>query len=279
MSPSAAHTATVEIDGRRLKISNLDKPLYPAVGGHGPTTKAAVIDYYARVSAVLLPHLADRPVSRFRWPDGVTKDPFVEKAVPRGTPEWVRTVVVESPGSQRGHELVEYPLCDDLATLTWLANLAALEPARAAVGGRPARRRAQARPAGDRPRPGRTGRPARVRRGRAAGAGAAGRRRPRPAAGHQRQQGPAACTRPSRRSRTATTCGRTRRRSPSRSSATTATSWCRRCARRCGRARCCSTGARTTTRRRRSARTRCAGASSRTRRAPAPGPRSRTPGR
>jgi bifunctional non-homologous end joining protein LigD len=113
----------VEVEGRRIVLRNLDKVLYPAEG----TAKAQVIDYYARVAAVLLPHLADRPVSRFRWPDGVAASMFVEKEVPRGTPDWVRRVTVDSPGSSRGHDRVTYPLVDSLASLTWLVNLAALE--------------------------------------------------------------------------------------------------------------------------------------------------------
>jgi bifunctional non-homologous end joining protein LigD len=118
-----AHEALVELDGHVLRLRNLDKVLYPAEG----TTKAQVIDYYARVAPVLLPHLAQRPVSRFRWPDGVAAGHFVEKELPRGTPDWVARVPVDSPGSTRGHERVTYPLVDSLATLTWLVNLAALE--------------------------------------------------------------------------------------------------------------------------------------------------------
>ena len=125
MSPSRAdaHEALVEIDGHRLRLRNLDKVLYPAEG----TTKAQVLDYYARVASVMLPHLADRPVSRFRWPDGVAAESFVEKELPRGTPDWVSRVTVESPGSSRGHDRVTYPLLDSLAALTWVVNLAALE--------------------------------------------------------------------------------------------------------------------------------------------------------
>lgn len=117
------HQAQVEVEGRRLRLRNLDKVLYPDDG----TTKAQVIDYYAQVASVLLPLLASRPVSRFRWPDGVAAGSFVEKAVPQGTPSWVRTVSLPSPGSSRDRELITYPLVDGLAALTWLANLAALE--------------------------------------------------------------------------------------------------------------------------------------------------------
>lgn len=114
---------TVEVDGRTLALSNLDKVLYPSTG----TTKAEVVDYYTRVAPALLPHLVDRPLTRKRWPDGVQAASFFEKNAPRGTPEWVRTVTLPSPGSTRDREEVTYVVCDDLATLVWLANLAVLE--------------------------------------------------------------------------------------------------------------------------------------------------------
>jgi bifunctional non-homologous end joining protein LigD len=119
----AGSKVIVEVDGRRLGLSNLDKVLYPETG----TTKGEVIEYYTRVAPVLLPHLADRPLTRKRWPDGVTADSFFEKNVPRGAPDWVRTVELPSPGSSRGTETVTYVVCDDLPTLVWLANLAVLE--------------------------------------------------------------------------------------------------------------------------------------------------------
>ncbi|GAA4349550.1 non-homologous end-joining DNA ligase [Angustibacter luteus] len=123
MSPdrSDAHQAQVEIDGRRLKLSNLDKVLYASTG----TTKAEIIDYYAKVAPVMLPLLAHRPVSRFRWPNGVEAASFVEKAMPKGAPDWVATVTLDAPGSSR--ERITYPVVDGLPTLVWLANLAALE--------------------------------------------------------------------------------------------------------------------------------------------------------
>lgn len=113
----------VDVAGRRLGLSNLDKVLYPQTG----TTKGEVIQYYTQVAPVLLPHLADRPLTRKRWPDGVAADSFFEKNAPRGTPDWVRTVELPSPGSSRGTETVTYVVCDDLPTLVWLANLAVLE--------------------------------------------------------------------------------------------------------------------------------------------------------
>jgi len=115
----------VDVEGRTLKISNLDKVLYPRTG----TTKGEVLHYYAQVAPVLLPHLRDRAVTRIRWPHGVQDGSFFEKNAPSGTPAWVRTVKVPSTGSRSGQgdtELV-FPVVDDLATLTWLVNLAALE--------------------------------------------------------------------------------------------------------------------------------------------------------
>ena len=114
---------SLEIDGHRLKLSNLDKVLYPGSG----TTKHQVIEHYVAVADALLPQLADRPATRKRWPDGTGKSPFFEKNTPRGTPTWVRTVTLDSPGSTRDREQVTYPIVEGLATVVWLANLAALE--------------------------------------------------------------------------------------------------------------------------------------------------------
>ena len=119
----ASKKVSVEVEGRKLGLSNLDKVLYPETG----TTKGEVIDYYTRIAPVLLPYLADRPLTRKRWPDGVEAESFFEKNAPRGTPEWVRTVTLPSPGSTRNRETVTYVVCDDLPTLVWLANLAVLE--------------------------------------------------------------------------------------------------------------------------------------------------------
>jgi bifunctional non-homologous end joining protein LigD len=113
----------IEIDGRTLSLSNLDKVLYPAVG----FTKAEVIDYYTRIAPVLLPHLRGRALTRVRFPDGVEGPSFFEKNAPTHTPEWVRTVTLPAPGSTKDRDVVRYIVVDDLATLVWLANLAALE--------------------------------------------------------------------------------------------------------------------------------------------------------
>jgi bifunctional non-homologous end joining protein LigD len=105
--------------GRTVKLSNLDKILYPETG----FTKRAVIDYYTAVAPVLLAHLRDRPLTVKRYPDGVAGKAFFEKRSPRHRPDWVRTVAVRS----ERHATIDYTVADDLDTLVWLANLAALE--------------------------------------------------------------------------------------------------------------------------------------------------------
>jgi bifunctional non-homologous end joining protein LigD len=124
MSP-AGQGVQVDVEGRTLTISSLDKVLYPRTG----TTKGEVLNYYAQVAPALLPHLKDRAVTRIRWPHGVEKASFFEKNAPAGTPSWVRTHEVSTTGSRsgKGEGTIRFPICDDLATLTWLANLAALE--------------------------------------------------------------------------------------------------------------------------------------------------------
>src|SRR3954463_2430867 len=123
MSPTS-EKVPVDIEGRRLTLSNLQKVLYPETG----FAKAQVIDYYTRVAPVLLPHLRDRPLTRKRYPDGVEGGSFFEKNAPSHRPEWVRTAAVASPGSTRNRETINYVVADELATLIWVANLASLEP-------------------------------------------------------------------------------------------------------------------------------------------------------
>jgi bifunctional non-homologous end joining protein LigD len=113
----------VQVDGKTLSLTNLDKVLYPESG----FTKGEVIDYYTRIAPVLLPHLAARALTFKRYPDGVDGQFFFAKNIPQGTPEWVRRVNLPSPGSTKNRETINYPVCDDLATLVWAANLAALE--------------------------------------------------------------------------------------------------------------------------------------------------------
>jgi DNA ligase D-like protein (predicted polymerase) len=113
----------VEIDGRTLNVSNLEKVLFPEVG----FTKAQVIDYYVRVAPVLLPHLAGRPVTFTRWPDGIEGQTFFEKNSARHAPDWVRRVTIPSPGCSTGRETLEMVILGSVADLAWAANLAALE--------------------------------------------------------------------------------------------------------------------------------------------------------
>src|SRR5437763_11277178 len=110
----------VEIGGRQLKLTNLDKVLYPAA----KFTKGQIIDYYARIAPVLVPHLSGKPLTLKRYPNGVAEQPFFEKNATKYRPEWVKTAPIWSEGNRR---TVHYVVADDLATLVWLANLAALE--------------------------------------------------------------------------------------------------------------------------------------------------------
>ncbi len=118
---TATRTAT-EVEGRRVSLSNLDKVLYPDVG----FTKAQVISYYLDVAPVLLAHVADRPVTLRRFPDGVGGPSFFEKNAPKSKPDWVRTVRVPRQDRRRGAH-IEAVVIGDVPTLLWAANLAALE--------------------------------------------------------------------------------------------------------------------------------------------------------
>ena len=110
----ASTRVEVEVEGRRLSLSNLDKVLYPRSG----FAKGQVIDYYSRVAPAVLPHLRDRPLTLKRYPNGVESQYFYEKNCPSHAPDWVR--------KERAGE-IDYCVCDDLPTLVWLANLADLE--------------------------------------------------------------------------------------------------------------------------------------------------------
>ncbi|HET7872672.1 MAG TPA: non-homologous end-joining DNA ligase [Terriglobales bacterium] len=110
----------IEVDGRQLRLSNLDKVLYPAVG----FTKGDVIDYYVRTAPVLLPHLSGRALTLKRYPEGVKGFHFYEKNCPPHRPDWMKTARVWSKGNNR---FMHYCLAEDLPTLVWLGNLADLE--------------------------------------------------------------------------------------------------------------------------------------------------------
>ena len=113
-------TTELEVAGKRLEVSNLDKVLYPKVG----FTKGQIIDYYIRISPVLLPHLKNRPLTLKRYPNGVDAEFFYEKKCPSHRPKWVDTAKVWSEGNNAD---IHYCMCNDLPTLVWAANLADLE--------------------------------------------------------------------------------------------------------------------------------------------------------
>jgi len=113
---------TVEVDGRELKLTNLDKVLYPEAG----FTKGEMVDYYARVAPAIVPHLRGRAVTLRRFPEGVEDldAAFFEKRCPKHRPQWVKTAKVEA-GPRAG--VIEFCVCDSLPTLIWMAQLATIE--------------------------------------------------------------------------------------------------------------------------------------------------------
>ena len=121
MSPEAK--VAVQVDGRTLTLTNLGKVLYPETG----FTKAEVLDYYRRVAPVLLPHIAGRPLTLKRYPEGVGGEAFFQKHVTAHRPDWIRTARVTSESSRARGTTVTYLVVDDLPALIWAANLAGLE--------------------------------------------------------------------------------------------------------------------------------------------------------
>jgi len=113
-------TTEVEVEGRRLTLSNLEKVLYPEAG----FTKAQLIDYYVRIAPVLLPHLRGRPLTMKRYPEGVDGEMFYQKNCPDHRPPWVATARVWSEGNKRW---MDYCMVQEVATLVWAANLADIE--------------------------------------------------------------------------------------------------------------------------------------------------------
>jgi bifunctional non-homologous end joining protein LigD len=116
----AARRVEIEVGGRALSLSNLEKVLYPKAG----FTKGQVIDYYTRIAPVLLPHLRDRPLTLKRYPNGVEGQYFYEKQCPSHRPDWVRTAPVYSRHARR---TIDFCVVDDLPTIVWTSNLADLE--------------------------------------------------------------------------------------------------------------------------------------------------------
>ncbi len=110
----------VEVQGRKLKLTNLDKVLYPATG----FTKGQVLDFYVRIAPALVPHLAGRALTMKRYPEGVDQEFFFEKNAPMHRPDWVKTAPI---WSESNHRTIHLVLADDLPTLVWIANLASIE--------------------------------------------------------------------------------------------------------------------------------------------------------
>jgi bifunctional non-homologous end joining protein LigD len=112
----------VEVEGRELKLTNLDKVVYPKTG----FTKGEMIDYYAKVAPAMIPHLAARAVTLRRFPEGVEDldAAFFEKRCPKHRPKWVKTARVEA-GPRAGK--IDFCVCDGLPTLVWMAQLATVE--------------------------------------------------------------------------------------------------------------------------------------------------------
>jgi len=117
-----AKSQQVEVEGRELKLTNLDKVLYPKAG----FTKGEAIDYYAKVAPAIVPHLRGRALTLRRFPEGVddTDAAFFEKRCPKHRPGWVRTAAVEA-GPHAG--VIDFCVCEDLPTLVWMAQLASIE--------------------------------------------------------------------------------------------------------------------------------------------------------
>jgi bifunctional non-homologous end joining protein LigD len=116
----ARNETVIDIQGKQLRVSNLEKVLWPEAG----FTKGQMIDYYARVAPALLPHLRGRPLTLKRYPNGVNGMHFYEKNCPEHRPEWVQTAPIWSPGNNKW---MQYCLAQDLPTLVWAANLADIE--------------------------------------------------------------------------------------------------------------------------------------------------------
>ncbi len=115
-------TRTVEVEGKELRLTNLDKVLYPEVG----FTKGEMVDYYAKVAPAIVPHLVGRAVTLRRFPEGVDDldSAFFEKRCPKHRPKWVKTTRVQA-GPNAGK--IDFCVCDSLPTLIWMAQLAAIE--------------------------------------------------------------------------------------------------------------------------------------------------------
>jgi bifunctional non-homologous end joining protein LigD len=124
VSSGEAAAQWVMVEGRKVRLTNLDRVIYPSTG----FTKAEMITYYTQVAEVLLPQLRDRPVTRIRFPESVEGERFFEKNAPQGAPSWLRRQVLRaSPTGDEDSTEVDFPFLDDLAGLVWAANQGAVE--------------------------------------------------------------------------------------------------------------------------------------------------------
>src|ERR1700674_4038040 len=112
-------TEILQIEGREIRVTRPEKILFPADG----ITKGALIHYYEQVGSRMLPYLAGRPLTMERFPDGIDQNGFIQKAAAHYYPRWIPTVTVKKEGGT-----VRHVVCNDVATLVYLANQACITP-------------------------------------------------------------------------------------------------------------------------------------------------------
>jgi bifunctional non-homologous end joining protein LigD len=117
--PAGVESATIEVDGRKIAVTNLNKVFWPELG----LTKRDLLQYYAGVSKVLLPHVRDRAMVMKRYPNGAAGEFFFMKRTPSPHPEWLRTCRIE----HRSGNVIDFPIVDDLPALLWIVNLGCID--------------------------------------------------------------------------------------------------------------------------------------------------------
>jgi bifunctional non-homologous end joining protein LigD len=121
--PTDRDHAVLSVEGRSVRVTNLRKPFWPALG----VTKGGLLQYYADVAPVLLPHIRDRAMVMRRYPDGAAGASFFMKQAPSPRPEWIRVCPVDHGDGKDGEKVVEFPVIDDLPSLLWLVNLGCID--------------------------------------------------------------------------------------------------------------------------------------------------------
>ena len=117
--PSGVESATIQVDGRKLALTNLAKVFWPGLG----LTKRDLLQYYADVAAVLLPHVRDKAMVMKRYPNGITGDFFFMKRAPATRPDWIETCSIEHGSGN----VIDFPMAQDTASLLWLVNLGCID--------------------------------------------------------------------------------------------------------------------------------------------------------